>query len=524
MGIRFNGWPFEKDERVVLHWLRSPSQVGPKKQWKMQTVFRREDDSLEEVTIPWGALPMLRLGSVFRDGKPTGEVAVGTPARIRFDAGARTKICSGWSVPVPYGLKEADVNEWCVIVWLKGRQFVIPCLEVIRAYFALNRMMTAALLRPDSFNDICTASLANREAHLDFSSHVAAASLSPEALRRMALILFEPTFENSWKKVWGSIAQPGSGGSAQALRTEPPALAGSAWDVVSVGFGQTVLVLQIRQFTPAVKLPFTSVSYAHPSFRKYVGERTSGGDEGEARTVEVVEGVEIPPGPASPGNLPRPQTVQIGFTTANLPEAVELVKIQETIQRDQDGDESKGGGGEVIQERIPVKEGTLNDEGGFGELPSVEFRHFESMDDVSPGFHKLFKALNHIDRACISFLEGSAPEGCGLPKLPKGSEMPRPYVLVCVSVLGKRFFLVEVDVSDGHSMSTLVFTVEEGQEITAKTEKVLREAIAVGGHWDRKELGSLLGGRRFELVKHTRSLLENWGQRIRRAGVGCSCK
>lgn len=506
----------------MLHWLRSPSQVGAKKQWKMQAVFRREDESLEEVTFPWGALPMLRLGSVFRDGKPTGETVVGTPARIRFDAGARAKICSGWSVPAPYGLKGADVNEWCVIVWQNGKQFVIPCLEVIRAYFALNRMMACELLRPDSFSDICAATLENREAHLDFSSHAAAASISPEVLKRMALILFERNFESSWKKVWGSISQPGNGRSSQVLQTEPPALAGSVWDVVSVGYGQTILVLQIRQFTPAVSLPFTSVSYSHPSFRKYIGERSSGGEEGKPRTVEVVEWVEIPPGPASPGGLPMPQTVQIGFTTANLPEPVELVKIQETIQRDPGNeDEPKWGGGEVIQERVPVKEGTLNDEGGCGELPSVEFRHFESMDDVSPGFHKLFKALNHIDRACISFLEGSAPEGCGLPKLPKGSEIPRPHVFVCVSVPGKRFFLVEVDVSDGHSMSTLVFTVREDHAVRVLGEKVLKEGIAAGGHWDRQELGNLLGGRRFELVKHTKSSPENWGGRIWKSALSC---
>jgi hypothetical protein len=518
MKIRLADWPFDKDEQVFLHWLRSPYQVGEKKQWRMIAVFRKADSSLHEVEVPWGALPMMRLGSAYRGGKPTGDISLGTPARISFSSNARAKILSGLSVPCPYGLKLEDAKEQCVIIWEGGQQIVIPCQEIIRAYFALNRMMADELLRPDSFNGLCVATMTNGEAQLEFSSRVAVAALAPEVVRRIALILFDQNFANSWRRAWASIANHSHKNAAAALQVEPPALAGSEWDVISVNFGQTILVLQITQFAPAISLPFTSISYKHPSFRQYEGERVLGGAGEDVIKQEKTDEASIVPGPESPGKLSRPHTVMIECTAAKFSTEIELTKIQEIVRRDSgDIDMRKGHSTEIIVQRVPMKDCTLNPEGGYGELPSVEFRPFESMEDISPHFRRLFRALNHIHQAVISYVDGKAPLGSSLPRFPKGSGMPRPYVMVCVSTPGERFFLVEVDISDKHSMSTLVFAVQDDQHIKHITEKVLKDGVAGGGHWDRDKLERFHGGR-FDLVKHTDSSTESWGQRIWSAG------
>ncbi|EKD40659.1 MAG: hypothetical protein ACD_74C00271G0003 [uncultured bacterium] len=209
--------------------------------------------------------------------------------------------------------------------------------------------------------------------------------------------------------------------------------------------------------------------------------------------------------------------MRLDFTTADFAQRIEVVKVQERVNENGQGEDRPGGGGVRI-EHVSTKDGTLYEEAGCGELPSVEFAPFKSVNDVSWGFRKLFKALSYIKGASLSFFEGEAPEGCCLPKVPKISGNPRPYVLVGISFSSRRFFLVEVDGRDDHGISTLLFMVPKGKSFIAFTENMLKKCIAGGGHWDREELGTLFNGGKYEFVKHTKSSPENWGTRLWKAG------
>jgi hypothetical protein len=211
--------------------------------------------------------------------------------------------------------------------------------------------------------------------------------------------------------------------------------------------------------------------------------------------------------------------VRLDFTTADFAQRIEVVKVRERVNENGQGEDRSGGGG-VRLEYVSTKDGTLYEEAGCGELPSVEFAPFKSVNDVSWGFRKLFKALPYIKGASLSFFEGEAPEGCCLPKVPKISGNPRPYVLVGISFPSRRFFLVEVDGRDDHGISTLLFMMPRvgSVTVTAFAENMLKECIAGGGHWDKEELRTLFKRGKYELVKHTKSSAENWGMRLWKAG------
>lgn len=59
MDMKFKNWPFDKNEDVYLHWLRSPYHAGQHKQWQMQAVFRRESGTLHDLAMPWGGTTVL---------------------------------------------------------------------------------------------------------------------------------------------------------------------------------------------------------------------------------------------------------------------------------------------------------------------------------------------------------------------------------------------------------------------------------------------------------------------------------
>lgn len=520
MEMKFKHWPFDKTEAVHLHWLRSPYHAGPMKQWQMQAVFRRENGTLHDLAVPWGALPVFRLGSVYRDGKPTGKNHLGSLMRIRFCSSPKVSICGAISVPRQYELQtNFNLQEKCVVIWNRGERIVVPCLEVIRAYFALNRMMTAELLGPDLFTDICTSTITDGQAHLKFSERVAITSLSNEVVKRMALVLFNGEFRAAWKKVWASASNGGGedmrkGEPTHPLHVEPPAIPGSVWEARGMKINGIILVLEIKRFSLAVRLPFFTLSYEHPGFRIYEGGKQG---TGGGRTKEDPEEAAINPDPKSPKKMRSPYAVRIDFTTADFVHPIETVKHQEIIKENGLGEDRRGGGG-VCVDRVPSRDGTLYEEAGSGEIPSVEFAPVESLTDISSNFQSLFTALSYIKGARLSLCERETPIGCCLPKVPKISGSPRPYVLVSVSFSSQHFFLVEVDGRDDHGISTLLFMMPSGESVIAFTETMLRKGIAGGGHWDTEKLRALFNGSKYGLVKHTKGTPENWGIRLWKAG------
>jgi len=261
---------------------------------------------------------------------------------------------------------------------------------MIRAYFALNRLLAAELLKPTSFIDVCTSIVKDGEARLAFTARVPARPLTAELVRRVALILEEQSFGDAWRKVWASACHGGGGDMkskepAHPLFCMPPALLGSQWEVVGIKHDSVFVVLEIKKFNFALELPFSTVSFEHPSFKEYEGGGTRPkGTQTRKDPKKIISG----PLPAAPKGITRPYTVEIGSCTAGFPRPIEVVKITRVVRQGAMGSDKAHGGGVVRRKTITDLEGTLYEEAGVGELPAVEFLAFESLEDIQPVFHK----------------------------------------------------------------------------------------------------------------------------------------
>lgn len=522
MKIRLKDWPFSSGEAVLLNWIRSPFLCNQDRQWKMVAVFRRSDGSSHDVLVSWGMLPMLRVGFFYKDGCLTTKNIASLSQVVRFGRAARVEIKkNSLLIPPIHILSKEDQREHCVVIWMDNIQFVIPCLEVIRAYFAQNRMLTNELLRLDSFNGVCTAEQSNDEVTISFSKQIAITALSSEIVTRIALALFDDEFSSSWRQVWMSKTRIGANNAflENPIEMLPPRLIGSEWKILGVKMGLTVQVLQIIDLTtPVLDLPFTKIYYDHPRFKK--SQRSSGGgNEGHVKKQEGVDEVEIDTGPSAPKGLTEPRTVQIPKTKIQMGGKVSVVRVETAVP----GDDSEGRGGLRVYEDSTTTgsiEVTFNDEAGVGELPSAEFTHFESLEDLPEGFNKLFDALDRIDNVDISYCAGDAPKESPLPLLPKSEGKARPYVVACISRQQKSFFLIEVDNSDSHRLSTLVFVAEGGRPIMPLINSIISKGVAVGGHWDKEGLKKIVGENSFRLNKHTNSFGESWRWSLWNSGQG----
>lgn len=64
--LKFRPWPF-KNEVVTLHWIGNVKLEN--KQWRIQAAFVYKNDCTM-LTLPIAALPLLRIGTPYRNGLP----------------------------------------------------------------------------------------------------------------------------------------------------------------------------------------------------------------------------------------------------------------------------------------------------------------------------------------------------------------------------------------------------------------------------------------------------------------------
>lgn len=524
--IILKNWPFSEGVRARLHWIRSPYQVGESRQWRIMVVFIAEDGDIKEIRVSWGILPMLRLGEVYCDGQSTGTFPGLERRSIRFSRSLDILVSE--SIVIPKELcrlgSKWNLQEKCVQIVDRDLKIIVPCLEIIRAYFATTRLMASEMLSPDSFNGICTSNMENGKVHMMFSNKVAANIVTSGLATRIALVLEDREFNQSWCQIWASASQ-GEGTSlrepANPLWCYPPAIRKSSWDAVGVGMGNTFLVMGIERFNISRMPPFLKLHYEHPLFME-----TSGGGVGSGSDGRVIDDnpkeVEIGPEPVAPKSLTNPQVVEIETCAASFLRAIDVIKVKKKAEGLGGGRREKAGGAEVRDHRSPIKGGSLDCEAGAGVLPAVEFKEISSIENFNNSFRNLTKALRGIDLNILWCRQNDAPEGCDLPLI---EGRPRQYLVVYFQFAGERFFLLEIDNHDHHSLSTLVCTKElpVGSANYFSVETVTA-CVTCGGHWDAAQLDVHIGQGAYCFVKHRKAAVENWRQRLYSALINLKSK
>jgi hypothetical protein len=135
VGVSLKRWPFARDEEATLHWLRSPQREANYKQWQLTAVFKGQSGTIREMLLPWGTLPLLRLGQVFVDGQLQSDFIRGEVFSIRLPTATEQCIWTAGEVAPckEYSLKgTANLSENCLMIRSQDLFVVIPVLECIK--------------------------------------------------------------------------------------------------------------------------------------------------------------------------------------------------------------------------------------------------------------------------------------------------------------------------------------------------------------------------------------------------------
>jgi hypothetical protein len=239
-------------------------------------VFKRPNGILKDVSLPWGALPAIRLGKEFVDGVPTWENTLGKNYSLDFSAGASFKTQTAITIsPNVYPLKtRPNLGEYCVVIFDKELTVIVPCLEIIRFFFAVNKQMAYRTLQPFNFSDLVPASMEQDKVLLAFTRQIPHNALNKLLAKVIAQVLYDPSWSEAWKNIYISREEQTLNvdhdfNEVIPLKAIPPVYKNSIWEVRALQDGKRLLVLEIISYTDGNPSPFHFLDFTHPRSRKY---------------------------------------------------------------------------------------------------------------------------------------------------------------------------------------------------------------------------------------------------------------
>lgn len=491
-GFCINEWPFPKGEPITLHWLRSPRVEGDGKHWTVDAVFKTAGGALKDVSLPWGIIPVLRLGMVFIDGEPVSFHSSQAEERtLIFSKQAVIKIQKAINSisPATYPLKSRqNLEELCAVIFDQGQVIVIPCLEVMRCFFTVNKVMAHRLLRPFGFGDFVLGEKDGPKISLEFTKRLPRKIFNDFLRRTIALIMFEPIWTQAWSNVYmvreaEIISKQLEPKSAIPLNCIPPVLKDSIWNVKAVQDGKRVLVLEILGYKGHMKNSFNEVSYSEP--QPQIPNRAH--YRSKRKLSAYLPATRIKRSRSKPTNIGNPVLINNQTTLQEFDIPIRVKKALNKLGVS--GIKRVGLGGEMDSNN---KEGlvSLSEESGKGSTQAAEFLPITSSFNIPDGLKRFFRAIEamkKIDRSLkISFSIHEVPLDSSLAFC--GSERRR-YAWVKVTCRNSEVSVLEFDLSDEHGISTILFS----PIATNIRETLVSKYIIGNGNWDKRKILKLQG-------------------------------
>lgn len=527
MKLRLVAWPYPTGMPVHLYWVSSPTQIGRVKQWQQKTLFLGQNGTFHEYMLPWGLIPMLKLGSLCVDGEVTEKTPAGVVNQFRLGDIATCRVTlsdyirNEWLDRIR-GHQKSMLLENCVCIEDGETRLWIPCIEIARAFFAINKQLAYLLLDPMGLSKICSSELTGDKVQAHFNKEIPVAALNRLLAMRVAMICHHSPWDIAWRKVWNcSIRHLGEPTVSSRLYSCPPILNNSTWSVRGIPCSNGFFVLEIKGVRTAAKLPFSEVTYTHPDL-KYSpedGEATAPGNGAGNGTVcngERSEEGEIDTSTLPPKKARSPRCAPLLASSIQFGNDVNVLKgygVGKPAPRrsNTSGGAGKGKNGAQAKGPVPV---SMNDEAGVGIIQAAEFKPIENVVGVTPGLESFIAAIKGVKNVQAACAIGAVPDDSPLAKIHDGQ---RHFALAYVRIFGKlpgEGYILEIDSSDGHRVSTLVFQPEDGFGGLDTANMILKECISKAGYWNADFLSGRNAIRNHKLVRHRLLQPLYWGGRL----------
>ena len=146
-------WPFDKGEIVQLIWIESPFKNN-ENEWILPLLFKSKSRAIVCIETTWSNIPLLRFGNYYVDGTPLDLYQDGSIFDIDLEDASQGKVFDVSLLPSDLVGGVGLENVW--VFESKDCKYVVPCIELVRSFFACNSTLAKAVIDPNELDFICS--------------------------------------------------------------------------------------------------------------------------------------------------------------------------------------------------------------------------------------------------------------------------------------------------------------------------------------------------------------------------------
>lgn len=208
MKLKIQPWPFEKDEKVQLYWLCSPF-LDEQRGWLLQAVFKKADNNVREVTIPWGTIPYLILGQNYINGIPLITEKAGRIYQLTTPDRSNFKMSMAYDVPPAlyffYKNQKYGFQRICKFT-IGDIDYYIPCLELVRSFLTPHKVLANNIMKPGGLELLIENSSVNgKQLFLALSNEIKGSLISNNTASYLAWLKYDCYAYKAWNSVYNKV-------------------------------------------------------------------------------------------------------------------------------------------------------------------------------------------------------------------------------------------------------------------------------------------------------------------------------
>lgn len=535
MTLRIRPWPFKKDEEVELYWLCSP-YFNREKGWQIKVAFKKTNNEIVEITVPWGTIPCLVIGQKYSNGLSSTTGKRGRIYEITIPERNIFETCIAYDIPsaLYYFYKNQNYGFQKVCRFsIRDRNYYFPCLEIVRTYLTPHKVLANCIMKPGGLDLLIEKVEVNgKDLYIDLTDEVPRRIVCDETAGYLAWLKYDTYANKAWNSIYNKIFSRAIEKSPYNAVSElqkgtymevlPPAGKGTKWAFRGITVGKDTMILELLSRTN-LYMPFDNIYYSHSSL---VNPEVSS----DHKTIKVVKSnndvngnnVDLDKsGKPSKKDADQPaiEHISIGFSFNRNPKMKRVRTKNQKLRTGIPDDSAQirvgeyGEGDEVASTQDWVY---------GGQIRPIEFKTLEIVQDGAiKGLEEFLKVIDYIDKnhrnfkvslnlvyiprgKSFSFYPDGSRRNCAIVKVERDKKLP------C--------YILEVGRADGWPISTLIawqLTAQiSHEEIEELLCSLLNGVIGNNGHWDKQSIEQEVQFR-FDMVKHvTGQGVYRWSDRI----------
>ncbi|HWP95992.1 MAG TPA: Tn7-like element transposition protein TnsE [Syntrophomonadaceae bacterium] len=494
-------------KEMDLFWVCSPKRTD-NGNWQLPVFFKnvQNESTLKPLFLPIGTLPLLRMGQSYVDGhlgdrKPVGDVISSVTIPRDVQGHLITAIDMGKRLNY-YLFKESRImKEYVWAFSVRGIEYFIPCMEIIRTYYARSETMALSLMNPrklDSFIDNNTTLKKGTSIHLQLTPGWPKTLLRDADVAHLLWVRENQVAFNVWNSIYENIlSQAGKASDITwelkrgiPIHVKPPLDGAHQWDFRGLrrGDGKQILVMEITKIKDLL-LPYDKISYASPL--DYKSSPSVG--ENDIQSDKIIKGVNTAviddEDGAKPGETPLTFQIPMGSIEFSKPIAIE----KHTAQRALSSIVANGAKNlnsrshEARSENIKVSADNPRE---FGEHRGIEYKHLEiARMTPNESLKSFLSAIPLLTQNPVCATLDTTV--IYLPNVGTAALDMHGQRRVCAVVNGqwpggKLFCILELSRADNLQVSTLLIYPRKKADLEEIITFLLEGLVRNNGHWDRK--------------------------------------